>query len=195
MRVTSETPYAEVWAEPMITVAKRYDVSSSFLARMCERLEVPRPPRGYRQQLAVGRRERPTLEAPGPGAEVEWSRVGPYLPRRTTAPKSVTLQPPRSRGATARKHPFGSFWWGEGSTSITRECRRQTYVRPHKQGLVDILVSKEALSRALVASKLFLLLEAHRQRVMLAAGPRTIDVTLPRSVRASKVTETRTTTT
>jgi hypothetical protein len=47
--------YDQVWAEPMTTVAARYGVSSSFLARVCERLNVPRPARGYWAQLAVGR--------------------------------------------------------------------------------------------------------------------------------------------
>ena len=55
MSVTRETLYNEVWAEPMTTVAARYTVSSSFLARVCERLGVPRPPRGYWAQLQVGK--------------------------------------------------------------------------------------------------------------------------------------------
>lgn len=41
MAVTRETLYEEVWAEPMTKVAARYGVSSSFLARVCERLNVP----------------------------------------------------------------------------------------------------------------------------------------------------------
>jgi methylaspartate ammonia-lyase len=36
--VDRETLYQEVWAQPMTTVAVRYGVSSSFLARVCERL-------------------------------------------------------------------------------------------------------------------------------------------------------------
>jgi Zn-dependent peptidase ImmA (M78 family) len=45
--VSREKLYEEVWSEPMTTVAKRYDVSSNFLARICERLHVPHPLRGY----------------------------------------------------------------------------------------------------------------------------------------------------
>lgn len=170
MGVTRETLYAEVWAEPMITVAKRYGVSSSFLARVCKRLQVPRPPRGYWQQLAVGKTvERPTLEAPGPGAELEWSRVSPYPPRRTTAPTSVTLRPPRARREGQEKHPL--LVGARAHFDHARESRRETHVRPYKQVLVDILVSKEALSRALeLASDFFLLLETRGQRVMLATG-------------------------
>jgi hypothetical protein len=55
MPVECETLHAQVWAEPMTKVAARYGVSSSFLARVCERLNVPRPARGYWARLAVGK--------------------------------------------------------------------------------------------------------------------------------------------
>lgn len=55
MTVAREKLFEENWAEPMTKVAARYDVSSSFLARVCERLGVPRPPRGYWEQLRVGK--------------------------------------------------------------------------------------------------------------------------------------------
>ena len=45
--VSREELYGLVWSEPMTKVAARYEVSSSFLARVCARLNVPRPPRGY----------------------------------------------------------------------------------------------------------------------------------------------------
>ena len=39
--------YEEVWAEPATTVAKRYGISSVALAKICRKLAVPLPPRGY----------------------------------------------------------------------------------------------------------------------------------------------------
>jgi hypothetical protein len=42
MAVSREDLYKEVWAEPMTRVAARHEVSSSFLARVCQRLNVPR---------------------------------------------------------------------------------------------------------------------------------------------------------
>jgi hypothetical protein len=54
MSVSREKLYEEVWLEPMTTVAQRYDVSSSFLARVCEHMGVPRPSRGYWAQRAAG---------------------------------------------------------------------------------------------------------------------------------------------
>jgi hypothetical protein len=57
MGATREKLYEEVWAEPMTKVAARYGVSSSFLARVCERLKVPRSSCGYcKRPLNVHRR-------------------------------------------------------------------------------------------------------------------------------------------
>lgn len=90
MAVTRETLYEEVWAEPMTKVAARYGVSSSFLARVCERLNVPRPSRGYWAQLEVGKASaKPALPEARPGDELEWSREGE--PRRV--PRALP-QPP-----------------------------------------------------------------------------------------------------
>jgi len=89
MPVTRETLYQEVWAEPMTTVAKRYDVSSSFLVRVCERLNVPRPPRGHWQRLAVGKAvERDALPDPQPGQELEWDPDRAELRRRGVSPRT-----------------------------------------------------------------------------------------------------------
>jgi hypothetical protein len=41
MTVTREKLYEEIWAEPMMKVAARYQASGSFLSRVCERLRVP----------------------------------------------------------------------------------------------------------------------------------------------------------
>ncbi len=47
MTVNREKLYEQVWAEPMTTVARQYQVSSNYLARICHRVGVPVPPRGY----------------------------------------------------------------------------------------------------------------------------------------------------
>jgi hypothetical protein len=40
--VSRERLYEEVWAEPMTKVVLKYNVSSSFMARVCTWLNVPR---------------------------------------------------------------------------------------------------------------------------------------------------------
>lgn len=46
-RVTREELYALVWAKPMIRIAEEFGVSTTTLAQICARLDVPCPPRGH----------------------------------------------------------------------------------------------------------------------------------------------------
>ncbi|KCZ84193.1 hypothetical protein HAD_00900 [Hyphomonas adhaerens MHS-3] len=36
-----------VWEEPIVTLAKRFEVSPNGLAKICDRLDIDRPPKGY----------------------------------------------------------------------------------------------------------------------------------------------------
>jgi len=46
--------YAEVWAEPMTTVAKRYAISDVGLRKICVKLDIPVPPRGNWARVVAG---------------------------------------------------------------------------------------------------------------------------------------------
>ena len=48
--------FAEVWSEPAMTVAKRYRVSGTDLAKTCRKLAVPLQPRGYWAKTQAGQR-------------------------------------------------------------------------------------------------------------------------------------------
>lgn len=75
--LTREALYALVWAEPMLKVAIRFGVSSSYMARVCTLLHVPRPERGHWAKLAVGKASRPpALPDVRPGDHLAWSRDG-----------------------------------------------------------------------------------------------------------------------
>ncbi|MDD2211697.1 MAG: hypothetical protein PHV56_01775 [Clostridia bacterium] len=49
-----EKLYKEVWAEPMIKVALRYNVSDVALKKTCKKLNVPVPGRGYWSKIYAG---------------------------------------------------------------------------------------------------------------------------------------------
>lgn len=53
--VSREALYEMVWSEPMLRVAARFGVSSSYMARVCTLLNVPRPESSYWAKLAVGK--------------------------------------------------------------------------------------------------------------------------------------------
>ena len=66
--VSREEMYAEVWRLPMTKIADHHRVSSSFLARVCTRMNVPRPPRGHWVKLENGiSSPQPPLPEAGPG--------------------------------------------------------------------------------------------------------------------------------
>src|SRR5258707_10260956 len=52
--VTREELYRQVWETPMSRVAKNFGISGKGLAKICDRLKVPYPPRGYWAKLAAG---------------------------------------------------------------------------------------------------------------------------------------------
>lgn len=47
--------YGEVWAEPVIKVAKRYGISDVGLRKICKRLGVPLPPAGHWTKVRAGK--------------------------------------------------------------------------------------------------------------------------------------------
>ena len=49
-----EKLYEEIWAEPMMQVAKRYGISDVGLAKICKKMSIPRPPRGYWAKKSYG---------------------------------------------------------------------------------------------------------------------------------------------
>jgi hypothetical protein len=54
--------YEQVWSEAMQNVAKRYGVTGTALAKMCRKLHVPYPGRGYWARITAGQKvKRPAL--------------------------------------------------------------------------------------------------------------------------------------
>lgn len=166
--------YEEIWTEPMLKVAARHGVSGSFLARVCERLNVPRPPRGYWAKLAVGNApHRPPLPALRPWDDLEWSRdrhqrwVLPPLPQ---APQIPASRRSRRRSDRPAQHELLA-----GAREQFDDLKRSDndYLRPRKRNLPDLYVSKDTIDRALeTANELYLALEDRGHRVMLAPSNR-----------------------
>lgn len=164
-----EDLYALVWSEPTVKVAARFGVSSSYLARICTLLNVPRPERGHWAKSAYGKTPpTPALPDPRPGDELVWVRgeTPASVARPLPKPPNVFKKPVRS-AATAGEHPLV-----KGAQSLFetgRVSRLFGYLKPQKYLLVDLAVSKSALERALAfANQLFLELEAFGHRVVIA---------------------------
>lgn len=54
--VSREDLYQQVWQTPMSRLAAEYGISGNGLAKICDRLAVPYPPRGYWAKKAAGKK-------------------------------------------------------------------------------------------------------------------------------------------
>jgi hypothetical protein len=180
--VTRDELYQQVWREPMLKLAERYKVSSSYLARVCVELRVPRPERGYWAKLEYGKASpKPSLPPARPGDLTEW-RAG--LPLTTTERTAVarkqratraTLAPTADAIAaptlTARPQRHELVDDVKQFFLKTRKPDDTGHLRPFKRHLVDIVVSEALLDSALdAADALFRALTKSGHRVVLAPG-------------------------
>ena len=170
MRISREELYKEIWSEPATKLARRYDVSSSYLARVCEALNVPHPPRGYWARKASGEKMPvPPLPPAGPGDPVSWEKGVALLER--LPPLELPALQPKSKGRTAppqrpAHHPLVTAWRSILEEAATTEAG---YVMPRKKNVLDAFVTNAMVRHAAEALDAILIeLEMRGHRVQLS---------------------------
>lgn len=171
MRITRAQLYKEIWSEPATKLARRYDVSSSYLARVCEGLNVPHPPRGYWARKTAGE-EIPTPPLPPavPGDPLSWEKGIAVMER--LPPLELPPSVPRSKGRKAVRerpahHPLVTAWRGFLEEAEQTEAG---YLRPRKKNVLDAFVTKAMVRGAAEAlDAIFIELEMRGHRVQLSA--------------------------
>lgn len=123
--------YELVWSTPMVTLAKRFGISGTGLAKICRRLDVPYPPRGHWAKLAAGKKsERQPLPRAAAGTPstveiVSSQRVAPpvvappALQEQLSAKPAVVPVPERLN----RPHAVIAKWLADYERS-KREARQ-----------------------------------------------------------------------
>jgi len=81
--------YKMVWQKPMIHLAEEFGISGNGLAKICDRLDVPYPPRGYWAKKEAGK---PVITVKLP-------------PRKEGIPETVDIQPSLSKPALREPLP------------------------------------------------------------------------------------------
>jgi hypothetical protein len=116
IHISREELYEQVWSEPMITLAKRFGLSDVGLAKVCRKLEVPRPEqRGYWPRSAFVRRR-------------FLQDAGFILERRNT-------------GSRGQEYGRQSLNWSSG---LSIRNTRHTKVLPGTSGsLAEVLANKD----------------------------------------------------
>lgn len=167
--ITGEELYELVWSAPMIKVAEKFDVSGSYLARVCTELRVPRPERGYWAKLAAGKAPQcPALPEPLPGDPIVWSRADGFPAPAVPKPR----QAPRPRIPRLVQPVTGTHGLIRGAKQhflASRKVDDHDHLKPCKKLLVDITASASGLDKALAfANDLFNALESAGHRVVIA---------------------------
>jgi chemotaxis protein histidine kinase CheA len=166
--VSREELYRLVWSEPMTKIAERFGVSSSYLARICELLNVPRPERGYWAKHAVQKAPQQTpLPEPRPGDLLHWIRDGqPVAPPR---PKPPPRRSQDKKVRIPRTHAHALLIGARAHFAKVREVRDAQYLKPYKQLMLDVTTSQAGLDKALeLANDLFNAFESVGHRVVMA---------------------------
>lgn len=154
----------------MTKIAARFGVSSSYIARVCDLMNVPRPGRGYWAKMQAGKTvSRIPLPDARPSDLLQWSKgdaLAYQSPPTPSPPKPRHPKNKLSRTISEKHHLI------RGVVPLfekVRSSRDDGYLRPTKKLLVDITSSRACLEKALdFANELFNAFESAGHHVTLA---------------------------
>jgi hypothetical protein len=155
----------------MIKVAEKFNVSGSYMARVCSILNVPRPQLGYWAKLAVGKAtEKLALPEAQPGDQLSWSQGGELHSLRRPRLDALPAGLKRKRVP----HPVTGI---HGLIRDTKEnydtgykVEEGQHLRPYKRLMVDVIASRAGLDKALAfANDLFNAMESAGHSVLISS--------------------------
>lgn len=120
--MTREELYSAVWTTPMSRLAEEYGISGNGLAKICDREDIPYPPRGYWAQHAVGKAPKRTSLPKSSSARSITIRPTPLPPPPIELPPEVKQQADRARASASafvvperllRPHAMIASWLAE----------------------------------------------------------------------------------
>jgi hypothetical protein len=158
-----EELYAEVWGQPLVKIAPKYGISAVALGKVCHKLQIPLPGRGYWVKKEFGK---PVAHLPlPPGKNLPVVQRFKFPPPEVEGVTPKIPQPPPTDAEYLRIVDFESreikinpdAKWH----SIVRSAERilkQTepddrgIIQPphHREACLDLHVSRQSLRRALV---------------------------------------------
>lgn len=177
--VQRQVLYEQVWAQPMTKVAKEYGISNVALAKICKKLNIPCPWRGYWRRKETGKSVKP-LSVP-PNADPTKQAVTIH---RTIQPESLEpISEETTQRITAEEAPEQKIEVPDrlskthrllsGHLTEWRSASVDEYgaIRSGSIRQLNIRVSPKSLSRALrIMNTLFVALEARGYQVGIQDG-------------------------
>ncbi|MCP3669456.1 MAG: hypothetical protein GY814_03265 [Gammaproteobacteria bacterium] len=166
--ITREELFIKVWLTPISKLALEFGLSDVGLAKICKRMEVPRPKRGYWQKIEAGkthqRSELPPLSSKGVG------KVAIYPTRKMPKPSSgeIEIEHISCPDNLVNPHPL---------TSKTLHALKngkigdRNILIPRNKIYLDIRVTKDCVERAcLIMDTLVKALVYHNFTIKIKKG-------------------------
>ncbi|HVU19451.1 MAG TPA: hypothetical protein VHE09_01895 [Rhizomicrobium sp.] len=136
VEVSRDKLFEQVWQTPMQRLAEQYGITGNGLAKICDRLKVPYPPRGYWAKVSAGKNV-VKYRLPSPEADTHLSiTIRPTLPTAKVEPGVTTeitarteslrseIEAAASRERLSRPHPIIEGWLSDHARR-RREARQQ----------------------------------------------------------------------
>lgn len=177
--VQRQVLYEQVWAQPMTKVAKEYGISNVALAKICKKLHVPCPWRGYWRRQETGKAVKPLPLPPNSDPTKQAVTI-----HRTIRPESLEpISEETTQRITAEQAPEQKIEVPDrlgkkhrlltGQLTEWRSASVDEYgaIRSGSLRQLNIRVSTQHLSRALrIMNTLFVALEARGHQVGIQDG-------------------------
>lgn len=159
--INREAIYREVWTEPMTKVAARYGLSDKGLAKICRKLSVPIPGRGFWQRLRAGQSVKPRPLPSSKGAQSV--RLASSFNRHSDAGNMAKPKPPEIEQLLAFEALPENYVQVSEKLKRPHELTKATLealrrgksldkngnVSTYQSGTLDISVSPKQVNRAL----------------------------------------------
>lgn len=150
VKLTREQLYEEVWETPIQRLSAKYGLSDVGLAKVCKRMNIPRPPRGYWRRLETGTKvKRKPLPAPMKNTQLEVEfRQSDEIPKKRAKkkPARVPVRPPEISESLSDPHPLVANTLKRCETA--KEDKYGILI-PKAKRVLDIKVSRPQLDRSL----------------------------------------------
>ena len=206
--VSREALYEEVWSDPVTVVARRYGLSDVGLVKICKKLRIPVPGRGYWAKVKAGRPTRkvplPALAAgtPAPSGPTPLSEHEAALRARVqdTLLKTRQSQPtigvpselvdphPLVRAAAARLRQRDGWDHPAGVRSAPKEVLD---IRVMRNSLDRAMRLMDTLLKALEPSGFTATVDAEKGVTLLVGGGTTLSISIVEQVTRTTHTPTR----
>ncbi|MGV8080010.1 MAG: hypothetical protein AB2L22_08135 [Syntrophales bacterium] len=145
--------YEQVWAEPVTQLAQRYGFSDVWLAKICRKNNIPRPPRGYWARKRAGEEvSKIPLPKAKEGSLIEIYARPPVAANERVVRKNATFKKLAIPEIVVSDNVQDIHPSIEISANILASCmvaNTGILIPPIGSGCLDIRVSRDTLSRAL----------------------------------------------